>query len=44
MNSLSITQATPFMRAVESASYHVVEYLIQNGAKIQQENIQGIVA
>jgi hypothetical protein len=29
------------MRAVESASFPVVEYLIQNGAKIQQENIQG---
>lgn len=42
VNSLSVTQATPFMRAVESASYHVVEFLLQNGAKIQQENIQGI--
>ncbi len=41
VNALTITSATPFMRAVESASYPVVEYLLQNGAKVQQENIQG---
>ena len=29
------------MRAVESASYPVVEYLIEKGAKINQENKQG---
>ncbi len=44
VNALSITSATPFMRAVESASYPVVEFLMQNGAKIQQENIQGKTA
>ena len=31
------------MRAVESASLHVVEFLLQNGAKLQQETIQGIL-
>jgi hypothetical protein len=31
------------MRAVESASLHVVEFLLQNGAKIQQETIQGMI-
>lgn len=41
VNSLSITSSTPFMRAVESASFPVVEFLLQNGAKIQQENMQG---
>jgi hypothetical protein len=32
------------MRAVESASYPVVEFLMLNGAKVQQENIQGKTA
>ena len=41
MNALSITQATPFMRAIESASFPVVEYLLEKGAKVTQENIQG---
>lgn len=41
INSLTITEATPFMRAVESASFPVVEYLIEKGAKVNHENIQG---
>ncbi len=41
VHSLSMTDATPFMRAVESASYPVVEFLLQHGAKVQQENKQG---
>ena len=32
------------MRAIESASYKVVEYLLEQGAKITQENIQGKTA
>jgi ankyrin repeat protein len=43
INALSITQATPLMRAVESSSFLVVEYLIEKGAKVIQENINGIV-
>jgi len=44
LNALTITQATPFMRAIESASYKVVEYLLEQGAKITQENIVGKTA
>jgi ankyrin repeat protein len=44
INALTITQATPFMRAVESCSYLVVEYLLEKGAKVTQENIQGKTA
>ena len=42
INALTITQATPFMRAVESASYPVVEYLLEKGAKVTQETITGM--
>lgn len=41
INALSITEATPLMRAVESSSFPVVEYLISCGAKVTQENING---
>ena len=44
LNALTITQATPFMRAIESASFKVVEYLLEQGAKITQENIMGKTA
>jgi hypothetical protein len=32
------------MRAIESASYAVVEFLLEQGAKVTQENIQGKTA
>ena len=41
INALSITEATPLMRAVESSSFPVVQYLIEKGAKVTQENING---
>lgn len=41
INALSITETTPFMRAVESASFPCVEYLMEQGAKVNHENIQG---
>ena len=44
INALTITQATPFMRAVESASFDVVEYLLEKGAQINHQNIRGYTA
>lgn len=41
VNALSITEATPLMRAFESSSFLVVQYLIEKGAKVTQENING---
>lgn len=41
VNALSITESTPIMRAIESASYPVVEYLLENNAKVNHENKQG---
>lgn len=41
INALTVTEATPFMRAVESASYPVVEYLLSIGCKVNQENKSG---
>ncbi len=42
LNALTITQATPLMRAVESASADVVEYLLeQPSVKLTLENMQG---
>jgi ankyrin repeat protein len=32
------------MRAIESASYPIVEYLLEKGVKVTQENIQGKTA
>ena len=44
LNALTITQATPFMRAIESASYKVVEYLLEQGADVNAKNENGRTA
>lgn len=41
INALSVTEATPLMRAVESSSFPIVEYLIEKGAKVTQETKNG---
>ncbi|CAF1579721.1 unnamed protein product, partial [Adineta steineri] len=42
INAESITRATPLMRAIESSSFPVVEYLVNKGAKVMHENISGL--
>jgi ankyrin repeat protein len=41
INAESITKATPLMRAIESSSFPVCEYLVNKGAKVAHENISG---